>query len=49
VPAILVVGKREADDGTVTVRRLGSKDQEILALDDAVSHLIAEAVSPAAK
>jgi threonyl-tRNA synthetase len=49
VPAILVVGKREAADGTVAVRRLGSKDQEILALDDAVGHLIAEAASPAAK
>ena len=49
VPAILVVGRREADDGTVAVRRLGSKNQEILALDDAVGQLIAEAVSPAAK
>jgi len=48
VPAILVVGRREADDGTVAVRRLGSKDQEILALDDAVGQLIAEAASPAA-
>ena len=48
VPAILVVGRREADDGTVAVRRLGSKAQEILALDDAVSHLISEAKSPAA-
>ena len=49
VPAMLVVGRRESEDGTVAVRRLGSKDQEILALDDVVSHLIAEAASPAAK
>ncbi len=49
VPAILVVGRREADDGTVAVRRLGSKDQEVLALDAAVGQLIAEAASPAAK
>ena len=48
VPAMLVVGRREADDGTVAVRRLGSKKQEILALDDAVGQLSAEAVSPAA-
>jgi threonyl-tRNA synthetase len=49
VPAMLVVGQREADDGTVAVRRLGSKNQEILALDDAVGQLSAEAASPAAK
>lgn len=49
VPAMLVVGQREADDGTVAVRRLGSKNQEILALDDVVGQLSAEAASPAAK
>lgn len=48
VPAMLVVGRREADEGTVAIRRLGSKDQEVLALDDAVGQLIAEAASPAA-
>ena len=41
--------KVEADDGTVAVRRLGSKNQEILALDDVVGQLSAEAASPAAK
>ena len=49
VPAMLVVGQREADDGTVAVRRLGSKEQEILALNDVVGQLSAEAASPAAK
>lgn len=49
VPAMLVVGQREADDGTVAVRRLGSKKQEILALGDVVGQLSAEAASPAAK
>ncbi|NKB50563.1 MAG: threonine--tRNA ligase [Alphaproteobacteria bacterium] len=49
VPAMLVVGRREADEGTVAVRRLGSKNQEILALDDAVGQLSAEAASPATK
>lgn len=48
VPAMLVVGRRESDENTVAVRRLGSKNQEILALDDAVGQLIAEAASPAA-
>ncbi|MEK9832082.1 MAG: threonine--tRNA ligase, partial [Rhodospirillaceae bacterium] len=49
VPAILVVGRREAEEGTVAIRRLGSKDQEVLALGDAVGKLSAEAESPAAK
>ena len=49
VPAMLVVGQREAADGTVVVRRLGSKNQEILALDDLVGQLIAEGASPAAR
>ena len=47
VPAILVVGRREAEEGTVAVRRLGSKDQEVLALADAVGKLSVEARSPA--
>ncbi|MBT5571719.1 MAG: threonine--tRNA ligase [Alphaproteobacteria bacterium] len=49
VPAILVVGRREAEEGTVAVRRLGSKDQEVLALADVVGKLSAEAQSPATK
>jgi len=36
VPAIFVVGKREAEEGKVAVRRLGGKDQEILALGEAI-------------
>ena len=39
VPAILVVGGREADDNTVAIRRLGGKNQEIVALDEAVARL----------
>ncbi|MGB8276195.1 MAG: threonine--tRNA ligase [Alphaproteobacteria bacterium] len=48
VPVLLVVGKREAEDGTVAVRRLGSKDQEVLALDKAVNRLKADAAVPSA-
>tara|TARA_B100000686_G_scaffold348952_1_gene441233 strand:+ start:27 stop:1385 length:1359 start_codon:yes stop_codon:yes gene_type:complete len=46
VPVILVVGQQEAKNGTVALRRLGGKDQEILALQEAVDRLEAEAQSP---
>ena len=47
VPAILVVGKREAEEGKVALRRLGAeKPQEILALDDALAILRDEARMP---
>ncbi len=46
-PLLLVVGKREADDGTVALRRLAGKDQEILALEAAVARLMDEARPPA--
>ena len=46
VPAILVVGMREAEAGQVSIRRLGSKDQEVVALDAALEALVAEATMP---
>lgn len=46
VPAILVVGKREAEEKTVAIRRLGGEAQEILALDKALDTLSAEAKPP---
>jgi len=45
-PVILVVGKREADERTLSVRRLGKKDQEVLALDEVVARLNTEAEMP---
>ena len=48
VPVLLAIGKREAEERTVSVRRLGSKEQEVLALDDAVARLTGEASPPAA-
>jgi threonyl-tRNA synthetase len=48
VPAMLIVGGREAEDGTVALRRMDGKDQEILALDEAVARLKEEAVVPLA-
>ena len=49
VPVILVVGGREAEEGTVAMRRLGGKDQEILALKEAVAILKEEAAGPLAE
>jgi threonyl-tRNA synthetase len=46
VPVILAVGGREAEAQTVSLRRLGSKDQEIVALDDVVKMLAEEACPP---
>ncbi len=46
VPAILVVGRREAENRTVALRRLGGEAQEILPLDEAVARLATEAVPP---
>ena len=43
VPVIIAIGKREAADGTVSIRRLGARDQESLALDEAVARLAKEA------
>jgi len=46
VPVLLVVGKREAEEGTVSVRRLGSQKQEVMKLDEAIRMLVDEAVPP---
>ncbi len=46
VPAILVVGGREAENKTVALRRLGGKDQEVLALEEATDRLKLEALGP---
>jgi threonyl-tRNA synthetase len=47
VPVIVAIGKREADERSVSLRRLGAKDQESLALDVAVDILVREAAGPA--
>jgi threonyl-tRNA synthetase len=47
VPMLLVVGKREADEGTVALRRLGSEDrQQMMSLGEAVAMISAEAIPP---
>jgi len=46
VPVILVVGKREAEENKVSMRRLGSQDQTVLGLEEALKALATEAVPP---
>ncbi len=46
VPVLLVVGKREAEEGKVAVRRLGSQAQEVMTLDEAIATLRGEATPP---
>jgi threonyl-tRNA synthetase len=43
IPVMLVVGHREAEAGSVALRRLGGKEQEVLALGEAVARLVTEA------
>jgi threonyl-tRNA synthetase len=46
VPALLVIGKKEAADRTVSIRRLGSEGQTVMGLDAALKMLADEAVAP---
>jgi threonyl-tRNA synthetase len=46
VPVIVVVGRREAEQRTVALRRLGGEAQEVLSVDAAVARLAAEAMAP---
>jgi threonyl-tRNA synthetase len=47
VPLLLVVGKREAEEGTVALRRLGSEERQlIMTVDEAISMIVEEAIPP---
>jgi threonyl-tRNA synthetase len=46
VPILLVVGRRETAEGTVAARWLGGKEQEVLALGDAIARLTKAAAVP---
>jgi threonyl-tRNA synthetase len=46
VPILFVVGKREAENQTVSIRRLGSNQQKNLPLAEACAAVQAEAVPP---
>ena len=46
VPVLLVVGKKEAAERTVSIRRLGKEGQQVLPLEEALATLADEAVPP---
>ncbi|MCF6321419.1 MAG: His/Gly/Thr/Pro-type tRNA ligase C-terminal domain-containing protein, partial [Rhizobiaceae bacterium] len=46
VPVIMVCGMREAQEGSVNIRRLGSREQTSFSLDDAIIALVDEAKAP---
>lgn len=46
IPVIAVVGRKEADEGKLALRRLGGRNQDILSLEDAIATLTQEALAP---
>ena len=46
IPIIAVVGMKEAENRKLALRRLGSRDQQIMTLDEAVNELATEALAP---
>jgi len=46
VPLLFVVGKKEAETRSVSIRRLGSQDQTVMPLDAALAMITDEAVAP---
>lgn len=42
VPIIVAIGKNEMNDRTVSIRRIGSKDTNVLKLDDAINEIVKE-------
>ena len=46
VPALLVVGKKEAESRSVSIRRLGSDGQKVLPTNEAIAALVTEATPP---
>jgi threonyl-tRNA synthetase len=49
IPALLVVGKKEAETRTVSIRRFGSDKQQVVPLDQAIAALVEEATPPDVK
>ncbi|MEW9615240.1 threonine--tRNA ligase [Shinella sp. S4-D37] len=46
VPVIIVCGKREAEERSVNIRRLGSQNQTVMSLEEAIATLSLEAMAP---
>jgi len=42
IPIILAIGKKEMSDNTVSIRRIGSNDSEVLSLDEAIKNIVKE-------
>ena len=49
MPVMLVVGKKEAETGQVSIRRFGSEKQTVMSLTDALASLVEEATPPDVK
>ena len=49
IPVMLVVGKKEAETGQVSIRRFGSEKQTVMSLTDALASLVEEATPPDVK
>ena len=49
IPALLVVGKKEAETHSVSIRRLGSEGQKVMPTDEALAALVEEATPPDVK
>ena len=49
IPALLVVGKKEAETHSVSIRRLGSDGQKVMPTDEAIAALVEEATPPDVK
>ncbi len=49
IPALLVVGKKEAETHSVSIRRLGSEAQKVMPTDEALAALVDEATPPDVK
>ena len=46
IPVLLAVGRKEAAENTVSVRRLGSNAQTVMGAEEAIASLLLEAVPP---
>src|SRR6187402_1914819 len=49
IPALIVVGKKEAETRSVSIRRLGSEGQKVMPTDEAIAALVEEATPPDVK
>ena len=46
VPFILVLGDREVEENTITIRRLGSKEQKTMNVDECIEQIRLESLPP---